>query len=67
MSKCDDFFDSRIESTMSSKSVFFGPYDERALAALLSPRLSDAFEDDALPETVTAYGLRATGKTHAKR
>lgn len=43
---------------MSSESVFFGPYGEQALTALLSPCLTEAFEDGALPKTVMEYGIR---------
>ena len=50
--------DSRVESAMSDESVFFGPYDERKLTALLSARLDRAFKRGALPESVREYGIK---------
>jgi archaeal cell division control protein 6 len=48
--------DSRVESAMSGESVFFSPYGKTELAALLAPRLDEAFESGALPESVRKYG-----------
>lgn len=49
--------DSRVKSAMSDESVFFSPYDGQTLAALLAPRLAEAFEDGSLPENVREYGI----------
>jgi archaeal cell division control protein 6 len=49
--------DSRVKSAMSDESVFFGPYGRETLDALLSPRLTVAFEDGSLPEHVREYGI----------
>jgi archaeal cell division control protein 6 len=50
--------DSRVESAMSDEAVFFPPYGEAELDAILTPRLAQAFYDGAVPEDVLDYGVR---------
>ncbi|MFC7008525.1 Cdc6/Cdc18 family protein [Halalkalicoccus salilacus] len=50
--------DSRVESAMSDESVFFGPYGEATLTALLAPRLEQAFRPGALSDRVREYGIQ---------
>ncbi|WP_115864081.1 Cdc6/Cdc18 family protein [Halorussus litoreus] len=50
--------DSRVQSAMSGEEVFFPPYDADGLAAVVGPRLDQAFRDGALPAEVRAYGVR---------
>ena len=50
--------DSRVQSAMSGEEVFFPPYDADELAAVVGPRLDQAFQDGALPAAVRTYGVR---------
>ena len=40
---------------MSNEVMSFGPYDERKLAVLLSPRLNRAFREGTLPSPQIWY------------
>ncbi|MFC4438568.1 MULTISPECIES: Cdc6/Cdc18 family protein [Natrialbaceae] len=54
--------DSRVESAMSDEAVFFPPYGEAELDAILVPRLERAFRDGVLPEDVFDYGIREAAR-----
>ena len=49
--------DSRVQSAMSDEQVFFPPYDKPTLETVITPRLEQAFQDEALPNAVKGYGL----------
>lgn len=49
--------DSRVQSVMSGEQVFFPPYSQETLLAILTPRLDRAFSDGALPEDVIRHGV----------
>ncbi|MDG5761530.1 AAA family ATPase [Natronococcus sp. A-GB1] len=50
--------DSRVESAMSDEAVFFPPYGEAELEAILEPRLERAFRAGAVPDDVFEHGVR---------
>jgi archaeal cell division control protein 6 len=50
--------DSRVESAMSDEAVFFPPYGEEELEAILEPRLARAFRVGAVPDDVFEHGVR---------
>ncbi|ELY55812.1 Cdc6/Cdc18 family protein [Natronococcus jeotgali] len=54
--------DSRVESTMSDETVFFPPYGEEELVAILEPRVERAFRDGAVPEDAFEYGIREAAR-----
>ncbi|NKE36530.1 AAA family ATPase [Natronococcus sp. JC468] len=54
--------DSRVESTMSDDAVFFPPYGEEELAAILEPRVERAFRDGAVPADAFEYGIREAAR-----
>ena len=54
--------DSRVESAMSDEAVFFPPYGEEELEAILEPRLERAFHAGAVPEDVFEHGVRTAAR-----
>jgi archaeal cell division control protein 6 len=54
--------DSRVESAMSDEAVFFPPYDEVELEAILEARLECAFREGAVAEEAFRYGIREAAR-----
>lgn len=54
--------DSRVQSAMSDEEVFFPPYSSESLAAILEPRIEQAFHDGAMPEEVFEYGVQEAAR-----
>ncbi|WP_222912779.1 AAA family ATPase [Natrinema sp. SYSU A 869] len=54
--------DSRVASAMSDEAVCFPPYGADELAALLKPRLEQAFRDGAVPTEVRDEGAREAAR-----
>ncbi|WP_224333810.1 Cdc6/Cdc18 family protein [Haloprofundus halobius] len=50
--------DSRVKSAMSGEQLFFPPYSRSLLRQVLEPRVTQAFKEDALSETVFEYGVQ---------
>ena len=50
--------ESRVESVMGGEEVFFAPYSERELRAILEPRVERAFVDGALEPEAFDRGIR---------
>lgn len=49
--------DSRVQSAMSDEAVFFPPYNQAKLQAIVEPRLQRAFREGAVPPNVANYGI----------
>ncbi|WP_394740144.1 Cdc6/Cdc18 family protein [Natronococcus roseus] len=54
--------DSRVESAMSDEAVFFSPYCEDELEAILEARLERAFREGAVSEAAFEYGVREAAR-----
>ncbi len=54
--------DSRVESAMSDEAVFFQPYGEAELDAILEPRVDRAFCKDAVPASVFDDAVREAAR-----
>jgi archaeal cell division control protein 6 len=54
--------DSRVESAMSDEAVFFPPYGEDELAAILEPRLKRAFREGAVTDAAFEYGVQEAAR-----
>jgi cell division control protein 6 len=51
--------DSRVQSAMGDKAVFFPPYQTSEMGAVIFPRLKRAFTQSTLPQTAMDYGINA--------
>jgi cell division control protein 6 len=50
--------DSRVQSVLGGEEVFFAPYAEAELRAILEPRIAAAFGADVVSEEAFDYGVR---------
>lgn len=54
--------DSRVESARSDEKIFFPPYNEEELSAILTPRLKRAFQEGVISEEVRLTGVQEAAR-----